>query len=141
MVHYDLKADYRKVRTTNAFDTYFFDAASGKILHKDLRRLFDSSSKEDSINIAKELYNADQTSLLQYLQSRTIKVLGTKDKLERYLEVLLYLYHYSNRNASIESLFVSFGILIYMMILRILKYSKHKTNIKNGFRHLLKGLY
>lgn len=108
VVHYDLKADYRKVRTTNAFDTYFFDAASGKILHKDLRRLFDSSSKEDSINIAKELYNADQTSLLQYLQSRTIKVLGTKDKLERYLEVLLYLYHYSNRNASIESLFVSF---------------------------------
>lgn len=107
-IHYDLKADYRKVRTTNAFDTYFFDAASGKILHKDLRRLFDSSSKEDSINIAKELYNADQTSLLQYLQSRTIKVLGTKDKLERYLEVLLYLYHYSNRNASIESLFVSF---------------------------------
>lgn len=54
------------------------------------------------------MYNADQTSLLQYLQSRTIKVLGTKDKLERYLEVLLYLYHYSNRNASIESLFVSF---------------------------------
>jgi hypothetical protein len=108
VVHYDLKADYRKVRTTNAFDTYFFDAASGKILHKDLRRLFDSSSKEDSINIAKELYNANQTSLLQYLQSRTIKVLGTKDKLERYLEVLLYLYHYSNRNASIESLFVSF---------------------------------
>lgn len=108
VVHYDLKADYRKVRTTNAFDTYFFDAASGKILHKDLRRLFDSSSKEDSINIAKELYNADQTSLLQYLQSRTIKVLGTKDKLERYLEVLLYLYHYSNRNASVESLFVSF---------------------------------
>lgn len=107
-IHYNLKADYRKVRTTNAFDTYFFDAASGKILHKDLRRLFDSSSKEDSINIAKELYNADQTSLLQYLQSRTIKVLGTKDKLERYLEVLLYLYHYSNRNASIESLFVSF---------------------------------
>lgn len=38
-IHYDLKADYRKVRTTNAFDTYFFDAASGKILHKDLRRL------------------------------------------------------------------------------------------------------
>lgn len=108
VVHYNLKADYRKVRTANAFDTYFFDAASGKILHKDLRRLFDSSSKEDSINIAKELYNADQTSLLQYLQSRTIKVLGTKDKLERYLEVLLYLYHYSKRNASIESLFVSF---------------------------------
>lgn len=108
VVHYDLKADYRKVRTANAFDTYFFDAVSGKILHKDLRRLFDSSSKEASIDIAKELYNADQTSLLQYLQSRTIKVLGTKDKLERYLEVLLYLYHYSNRNASIESLFVSF---------------------------------
>lgn len=108
VVHYDLKADYRKVRTANAFDTYFFDAASGKILHKDLRRLFDSSSKEASIDIAKELYNADQISLLQYLQSRTIKVLGTKDKLERYLEVLLYLYHYSNRNASIESLFVSF---------------------------------
>ena len=107
-VHYDLKADYRKVRTTNAFDTYFFDAASGKILHKDLRRLFDSSSKEASIDIAKELYNADQTSLLQYLQSRTIKVLGTKANLERYLEILLYLYHYSNRNASIESLFVSF---------------------------------
>lgn len=108
VVHYNLKADYRKVRTANAFDTYFFDAVSGKILHKDLRRLFDSSSKEASIDIAKELYNADQTSLLQYLQSRTIKVLGTKDKLERYLEVLLYLYHYSNRNASIESLFVSF---------------------------------
>lgn len=108
VVHYNLKADYRKVRTANAFDTYFFDAVSGKILHKDLRRLFDSSSKEASIDIAKELYNADQTSLLQYLQSRTIKVLGTKDKLERYLEVLLYLYHYSNRSASIESLFVSF---------------------------------
>lgn len=107
-VHYDLKADYRKVRTTNAFDAYFFDAVSGKILHKDLRRLFDSSSKETSINIAKELYNADQISLLQYLQSRTIKVLGNKDNLERYLEILLYLYHYSNRNASIESLFVSF---------------------------------
>lgn len=107
-IHYDLKADYRKVRTTNAFDTYFFDAVSGKILHKDLRRLFDSSSKEDSINLAKKLYNANQTSLLQYLQSRTIKMLGTKDKLECYLEVLLYLYHYSNRNASIESLFVSF---------------------------------
>lgn len=108
VVHYDLKADYRKVRTANAFDTYFFDAASGKILHKDLRKLFNSSSKEDSINLAKKLYDADQTSLLQYLQSRTIKMLGTKDKLERYLEVLLYLYHYSNRNASIESLFVSF---------------------------------
>lgn len=108
VVHYDLKADYRKVRTANAFDTYFFDAASGKILHKDLRKLFDSSSKEASIDIAKELYNADQTSLLQYLQSRTIKVLGTKAQLERYLEILLYLYHYSNRNASIESLFVSF---------------------------------
>lgn len=107
-VHYDLKADYRKVRTTNAFDAYFFDAVSGKILHKDLRRLFDSSSNENSINIAKELYNADQISLLQYLQSRTIKVLGTKSQLERYLEILLYLYHYSNRNASIESLFVSF---------------------------------
>lgn len=107
-VHYDLKADYRKVRTTNAFDAYFFDAVSGKILHKDLRRLFDSSSKETSINIAKELYNADQISLLQYLQSRTIKVLGNKDNLDRYLEILLYLYHYSNRNASIESLFVSF---------------------------------
>lgn len=106
--HYDLKADYRKVRTTNAFDTYFFDAASGKILHKDLRRLFDSSSKEDSINIAKELYNADQTSLLQYLQSRTIKVLGTKANLERYLEILLYLYHYSNKKSSIEYLFMSF---------------------------------
>ena len=24
VVHYDLKADYRKVRTANAFDTYFF---------------------------------------------------------------------------------------------------------------------
>lgn len=107
-VHYDLKADYRKVRTTNAFDAYFFDAVSGKILHKDLRRLFDSSSNENSINIAKELYNADQISLLQYLQSRTIKVLGTKVNLEHYLEILLYLYHYSNRNASIESLFVSF---------------------------------
>lgn len=107
-VHYDLKADYRKVRTTNAFDAYFFDAVSGKILHKDLRRLFDSSSNENSINIAKELYNVDQISLLQYLQSRTIKVLGTKSQLERYLEILLYLYHYSNRNASIESLFVSF---------------------------------
>lgn len=106
--HYDLKADYRKVRTTNALDTYFFDAASGKILHKDLRRLFDSSSKEDSINIAKELYNADQTSLLQYLQSRTIKVLGTKANLERYLEILLYLYHYSNKKSSIEYLFMSF---------------------------------
>lgn len=107
-VHYDLKADYRKVRTTNAFDTYFFDAASGKILHKDLRRLFDSSSKEASIDIAKELYNADQTSLLQYLQSRTIKVLGTKANLERYLEILLYLYHYSNKKSSIEYLFMSF---------------------------------
>ena len=90
VVHYDLKADYRKVRTANAFDTYFFDAASGKILHKDLRKLFDSSSKEDSNNLAKKLYDADQTSLLEYLQSRTIKMLGTKDKLERYLEVLLY---------------------------------------------------
>lgn len=107
-VHYDLRADYRKVRTANAFDTYFFDAVSGKILHKDLRRLFDSSSNENSINIAKELYNADQTSLLQYLQSRTIKVLGTKANLERYLEILLYLYHYSNKNSSIEYLFVSF---------------------------------
>lgn len=107
-VHYDLKTDYRKVRTTNAFDTYFFDAASGKILHKDLRRLFDSSSKEASIDIAKELYNADQTSLLQYLQSRTIKVLGTKANLERYLEILLYLYHYSNKKSSIEYLFMSF---------------------------------
>lgn len=107
-VHYDLRADYRKVRTANAFDTYFFDAVSGKILHKDLRRLFDSSSNENSINIAKELYNADQTSLLQYLQSRTIKVLGTKANLERYLEILLYLYHYSNKNFSIEYLFVSF---------------------------------
>ena len=108
VVHYDLKADYRKVRTANAFDTYFFDAASGKILHKDLRRLFDSSSNENSINIAKELYYSDQTSLLQYLQSRTIKVLGTKANLERYLEILLYLYHYSNKNSSIEYLFVSF---------------------------------
>lgn len=108
VVHYDLKADYRKVRTANAFDTYFFDAVSGKILHKDLRKLFDSSSKEDSINLAKKLYNADQTSLLQYLQSRTIKMLGTKDNLERFLELLLYLYHYSNRNASIEYLFASF---------------------------------
>lgn len=107
-IHYDLKADYRKVRTTNAFDTYFFDAVSGKIFHKDLRRLFACSSKEDSIDIAKGLYNTDQISLLQYLQSRTIKVLGNKDNLERYLEVLLYLYHYSNRNSSIESLFVSF---------------------------------
>lgn len=107
-IHYDLKADYRKVRTTNAFDTYFFDAVSGKILHKDLRRLFTCSSKEDSIDIAKGLYNTDQISLLQYLQSRTIKVLGNKDNLERYLEMLLYLYHYSNRNSSIESLFVSF---------------------------------
>lgn len=107
-VHYDLRADYRKVRTANAFDTYFFDAVSGKILHKDLRRLFDSSSNENSINIAKELYNADQTSLLQYLQSRTIKVLGTKANLERYLEILLYLYHYNNKNSSIEYLFVSF---------------------------------
>lgn len=107
-VHYDLRADYRKVRTANAFDTYFFDAVSGKILHKDLRRLFDSSSNENSINIAKELYNADQTSLLQYLQSRTIKVLGTKANLERYLEILLYLCHYSNKNSSIEYLFVSF---------------------------------
>lgn len=107
-VHYDLKADYRKVRTTNAFDAYFFDAVSGKILHKDLRRLFDSSSNENSINIAKELYNADQISLLQYLQSRTIKVLGTKANLERYLEILLYLYHYSNKKSSIEYLFVSF---------------------------------
>lgn len=108
MVHYDLKADYRKVRTANAFDTYFFDAVSGKILHKDLRRLFDSSSNENSINIAKKLYNADQTSLLQYLQSRTIKVLGTKANLECYLDILLYLYHYSNKNSSIEYLFVSF---------------------------------
>ena len=108
VVHYDLKADYRKVRTANAFDTYFFDAASGKILHKDLRRLFDSSSNENSINIAKELYYSDQTSLLQYLQSRTIKVLGTKANLERYLEILLYLYHYSNKNSSIEYLFMSF---------------------------------
>ena len=108
VVHYDLKADYRKVRTANAFDTYFFDAVSGKILHKDLRKLFDSSSKEDSINLAKKLYNADQTSLLQYLQSRTLKMLGTKDNLERFLELLLYLYHYSNRNASIEYLFASF---------------------------------
>lgn len=107
-IHYDLKADYRKVRTTNAFDTYFFDAVSGKIFHKDLRRLFACSSKEDSIDIAKGLYNTDQISLLQYLQSRTIKVLGNKDNLERYLEVLLYLYHYSNRNSCIESLFVSF---------------------------------
>lgn len=103
-----MRADYRKVRTANAFDTYFFDAVSGKILHKDLRRLFDSSSNENSINIAKELYNADQTSLLQYLQSRTIKVLGTMANLERYLEILLYLYHYSNKNSSIEYLFVSF---------------------------------
>lgn len=107
-VHYDLKADYRKVRTTNAFDAYFFDAVSGKILHKDLRRLFDSSSNENSINIAKELYNLDQISLLQYLQSRTIKVLGTKANLERYLEILLYLYHYSNKKSSIEYLFMSF---------------------------------
>lgn len=107
-VHYDLRADYRKVRTANAFDTYFFDAVSGKILHKELRRLFDSTSKKDSINIANELYNTDQTSLLQYLQSRTIKVLGTKANLERYLEILLYLYHYSNKNSSIEYLFVSF---------------------------------
>ena len=107
-VHYDLKADYRKVRTTNAFDAYFFDAVSGKILHKDLRRLFDSSSNENSINIAKELYNVGQISLLQYLQSRTIKVLGTKANLERYLEILLYLYHYSNKKSSIEYLFMSF---------------------------------
>ena len=107
-VHYDLKADYRKVRTTNAFDAYFFDAVSGKILHKDLRRLFDSSSNENSINIAKELYNVDQISLLQYLQSRTIKVLGTKANLERYLEILLYLYHYSNKKSSIEYLFMYF---------------------------------
>lgn len=107
-VHYDLKADYRKVRTTNAFDAYFFDAVSGKILHKDLRKLFDSSSNENSINIAKELYNVDQISLLQYLQSRTIKVLGTKANLERYLEILLYLYHYSNKKSSIEYLFMSF---------------------------------
>lgn len=107
-VHYDLKADYRKVRTINAFDAYFFDAVSGKILHKDLRRLFACSSKEDSIGIAKGLYNTDQISLLQYLQSRTIKVLGNKDNLERYLEILLYLYHYSNKNSSIEYLFVSF---------------------------------
>lgn len=107
-VHYDLKADYRKVRTTNAFDAYFFDAVSGKILHKDLRRLFVSSSNENSINIAKELYNVDKISLLQYLQSRTIKVLGTKANLERYLEILLYLYHYSNKKSSIEYLFMSF---------------------------------
>ena len=130
-VHYNSEADYRRVRTANAFDTYFFDAVSGKILHKDLRKLFNSPSTEESISIAKELYNADQTSLLQYLQSRTIKVLGTKDTLERYLEILLYLYHYSERNSSIEYLFISFWYTdIYDDIKNIDVFKKKNENKK-----------
>lgn len=137
-VHYNSEADYRRVRTANAFDTYFFDAVSGKILHKDLRKLFNSPSTEESISIAKELYNADQTSLLQYLQSRTIKVLGTKDTLERYLEILLYLYHYSERNSSIEYLFISFWYTDIYDDIKNIDVFKKQNEYKKWFSVFLK---
>lgn len=107
-VHYNLENDYRKIRSTNAFDTYFFDAYSGKLYHKDLRELFLFVSEELAIKKTKEMFDNDQTSLVLYLQSRTVKILGTKNNLERYLQILLFLSHYSNRDLSIESLFCEF---------------------------------
>lgn len=107
--HYNMGTDYRKIRTINAFDDYFFDAFSGKLYHKNLRSLFTCSSEEEAICKAKEMFNLDRTSLVQYLQSRSVKVLSTKANIERYLEILMYLYKYSQRDSSLETLFFYFG--------------------------------
>ena len=107
-VHYNLENDYRKIRSANAFDSYFFDAYSGKLYHKDLRELFLCPSDEQVINKVKEMFDIDQASLVLYLQSRTVKILGTKENLKRYILILLFLDHYCQRNLSIESLLCDF---------------------------------
>lgn len=107
-VHYNLENDYRRIRSTNAFDSYFFDAYSGKLYHKDLRELFLCVSEEHAIKKAKEMFDKDQASLFLYLQSRTVKILGTINNLERYLQILLFIDYYSNRNLSIEFLLCDF---------------------------------
>lgn len=107
-IHYNLENDYRRIRSTNAFDSYFFDAYSGKLYHKDLRELFLCPSEELVINKVKDMFDIDQASLVLYLQSRTVKLLGTKENLERYLFILLFIDHYGHRNLSIESLLCDF---------------------------------
>lgn len=103
-IHYDLENDYRRIRSINAFDYYFYDEYKGKLYYNDLRKLFVLPENE-AVQSAKTMFNTDQDSLILYLQSRSIKRLITKQNLKRLIVLLVDLNNYTKRMLSIDAAF------------------------------------
>ena len=105
---YNLESDYRRIRMLNAFDMYFFDMLKGKLYHKDLSKLIANETEDDAIQLLTSMYEQDASSVVEYLRSRSMERLGTKDMLLRCMALLLALDHISRRNINVEVSFAWF---------------------------------
>lgn len=99
---------YKRLRRAESFDLYFYDRYSYKIYYKDIAPIFEEKEDDKALAYLDKLMsqNNNWRMVEEYLRYRGLDWITNKDLLRRYIKLIIFAYHKTDRNLNYYASFV-----------------------------------
>ena len=99
---------YKRLRRAESFDLYFYDRYSYKIYYKDIAPIFEEKEDDTAIDYFDKLMSQENnwSMVEEYLCYRGLDWITNKELLRRYIKLIIFAYHKTDRNLNYYASFV-----------------------------------
>lgn len=99
---------YKRLRRAESFDLYFYDRYSYKIYYRDIAPIFEEKDEDRALTYFDKLMNqkTNWSMVEEYLRYRGLDWITNRDLLRRYIKLIIFAYHKTDRNLNYYASFV-----------------------------------
>ena len=100
---------YKRLRRAETFDLYFYDRYSYKIYYRDIAPIFEEKDEDRALTYFDKLMNqkTNWSMVEEYLRYRGLDWITNRNLLRRYIKLIVFAYHKTDRNLNYYASFVS----------------------------------
>ena len=115
---------YRSINRKTAFEIYFHEVCYGHLTNKEMNRMFHEDWVSVKRNIDSTITKNCSQDILDFLNSRNILTFDDKERFERFLDILFYIYS----NDKFDKTVPYFKILLFI-------YTENKDQILKSYNY------
>lgn len=99
---------YKRLKRAESFDLYFYDRYSYKIYYKDIAPIFEEKEDDKALAYLGKLMSqkTNWSMVEEYLRYRGLAWITNRDLLRRYIKLIIFTYHKTDRNLNYYASFV-----------------------------------
>ncbi len=96
------------MRRAESFDLYFYDRYSYKIYYRDIAQIFEEKEEDRALAYFDKLMNqkTNWSMVEEYLRYRGLDWITNRDLLRRYIKLIIFAYHKTDRDLNYYASFV-----------------------------------